>query len=289
MVQQVRREGVAQRVRRQRHVDAGSRGLLLHDDPEHHARHARAARGHEQVGRLLAVEDHGARFVEVAFDPAPRLAAEGHEAFLVALAEHAQHAVVQAHVDGLQRHQLAHAQAARVHQLQHRAVAQAERALDIGRGQQVVDLLLRQRLDRARHLARGHEADARVGRDAPLAQRPAVVALEHREPAVRRGRLALGGQAHAHVGLQVGLARGVQPHAAPLFAQPLREQREVAAVGGQRVLRQPVFEPESVDEGVDVGGGGSGGGLGHAVQDNKRKSRPERGRLSGEAKRLSRA
>jgi hypothetical protein len=104
-----------------------------------------------------------------------------------------------------------------------------------------------------RGICRAGEPDGRVGHDAPLAQRPAVVALEHREPAVGRRGLAPGGQARAHVGLHVGLARGGERGAVALFAQPLREQREVAAVGGQRVLRQAVLEPERVDEVVDVG------------------------------------
>jgi hypothetical protein len=48
VVQQVGREGVAQRVRRQRRRDAGGARVALDQLPEHLPRHRAAARGDEQ-------------------------------------------------------------------------------------------------------------------------------------------------------------------------------------------------------------------------------------------------
>ena len=86
------------------------------------------------------------------------------------------------------------------------------------------------------------------GGDQALAQGPAEVALEDGEAAVRGGGLGAG-VARGEVAVQVGLAGGRQPAAA--LRQPALVQLQVAPVGGQRVAREPLLEPEGVDEGVD--------------------------------------
>ena len=70
--------------------------------PERLARHARAAGGEEKrVARLCALP--AVPFAPlVARDPVGRLLAERHQALLRALAEHAQHARVEVHLEGLQ-------------------------------------------------------------------------------------------------------------------------------------------------------------------------------------------
>jgi hypothetical protein len=164
VVEQVRGEGVAQRVRRQRRGDAGHTRVALDDGPEHHARHAGAARGDEQVVGLLRRPRMAPR-ASAGSAPASRLrlGAERHQALLAALAHHPQHAFVQAQLKGLERDQLAHAQAAGVHQLQHGAVAQAQRRVHVGRVQQRLHLRLAQRLGHAQRLARGQQAQRGVG------------------------------------------------------------------------------------------------------------------------------
>jgi hypothetical protein len=137
--------------------------MLFHDHPEHHAAHAGAALGHKQVVGLLAVQDGRARLTQVARNPVARYLAKRHQALLAALAQHAQHAFVHADVEGLERDQLAHAQAAGVHQLQHGAVAQAQRRIHVGRAQQQFHLRLRQCLGHAQRLAGRLQLHRRVG------------------------------------------------------------------------------------------------------------------------------
>ena len=109
---------------------------------------------------------------------------------------------------------------------------------------------LRQGLGHAQRLARGLQPHRGVGRGAPLAQRPVKVAAQHREAPVGRGgaRLRMAG---GKVGLQVVFGRVVQRQGGLLVGQPLRVQRQVAPVGGQRVARQAVLQPQGVHKGVD--------------------------------------
>jgi hypothetical protein len=153
-------------------------------------------------------------------------------------------------VEGLERDQLRDAQAARVHQLQHGAVAQAQGRGIVGRLQQRLDLRLRERPRHAQRLASGLQAHRGVVRDAPLAQRPVEVAPQHREAPVGGGSARLG-MARGEVAAQVVLLRRIERQRRLLRGEPLCVHREVAAVGGQGVAREAVFQPQGVDEQVD--------------------------------------
>ncbi len=254
VVEQVRGERMAQGVRRQWRGDAGLARVALHQLPEHHARHgrtgARATRGDEQILARQAAQDGGTALGEVTLQPVARHLAEGHQALFVALAGDAQHLLHQPQVPGLERDQFAHAQTARVHQLQHGAVAQAQRRVFVGRVQQRLHLRLAQRLGHTQRLARRGQPQRRVGGDEALAQRPAEVAAKHREAPVGRGGARLR-VAFGEVPVDVGLERLGQGLA--VGTQPGVEQGQVATVGIERVFRQPLFEPEAVDEGRQRG------------------------------------
>jgi hypothetical protein len=115
------------------------------------------------------------RLLQVALQPAARLFAKGHQALLAALAHHAQHAFVQAHLKGLERDQLRHAQAAGIHQLQHGAVAQAQRVAQVGALSRRLHLGLRQGLGHAQGWRAACRRSVGSG-DAALAQSPVKVA-----------------------------------------------------------------------------------------------------------------
>jgi hypothetical protein len=151
-------------------------------------------------------------------------------------------------------HQFAHAQPAGVQHFQHRAVAQAQRRVGVGRFQQRLHLRFGQGLGHPQRLLGRLQAQRRVGIDQAFPQRPAEIALEDREAPVRRGRLGHR-MARREVAVQVRL-RGRMELAAALH-QPLLVQRQVAAVGGERVARQTLLQPEGIDEGVDLSHGGS--------------------------------
>ena len=87
-------------------------------------------------------------------------------------------------MQGFERDQLAHPQAAGVHQLQHGAVAQAQIGGHIRRTQQSIHLRFAQGFGHTQRLFGGQHAQSGVGLDQAFAQRPPEKALEHREPAV---------------------------------------------------------------------------------------------------------
>ena len=252
VVEQVRGKGVAQGVRRQRRQHAGRARMLLHQVPEGLARHGAAARGHEQRVARLALENGRARLAQVAHQPGVRLLAERHQAFLAALAARAQGALGETDVHRLEVDQFAHSQAAGVHEFEHGTVAQPERRVGVGRGEQRLDLRLAQRRGHAHGLLGRQQLERRVGAEAVFAHGPAEVALEHGEAPIGAGgtRERMPGDAIAE---QVALRGGVQ-RLAVLGQQPRGVQAQVAAISGQGVGGQTVFEPQRVEKQVDCGG-----------------------------------
>jgi hypothetical protein len=183
--------------------------VFFDQHPEHHAAHALAVAGDEQVVGLLPAQDGRPRLGEVAHDPLPRHLAERHQALLAALAHDAQHALVEAEVKGLEptssltRRPLAYSSSSMARSRRPSGVSL------VGRGQQRLDLGFAQRLGNAQRLFGRLQLERRVRLYQALAQRPAEVALEHREPAVGRGRLGRG-MPGGKVAVEVGLGRGVQ-------------------------------------------------------------------------------
>ena len=172
-----------------------ARAVAADQVPERLARHAGAAVGQKQRIALPASAFHIPR------DPFRRLLAERHQALLRALAHRAHHASVEVHFEGLQRHQLGHAQPGGVEQLEHRAVAQAHGRGRVRRGEQRFDVRLRQRFREARRALGRIELERRIDLDAPLAQAVLVEALQRRH-APRRARGAT--LARAEEGEQIG-------------------------------------------------------------------------------------
>src|SRR5262245_45001022 len=81
MIQQMRREGVAQGVRRQVPLDTGCARIALDDVPEGLARHALTAARGEQVVGLTLEQNLAARTVDETLQPVDRLLAERNESF----------------------------------------------------------------------------------------------------------------------------------------------------------------------------------------------------------------
>src|SRR5690606_11306855 len=95
VVQQMRRERVANGVRRQLLVDARLLRVALDDVPESLTRHPVAPPGREKIIRLALEQDLAARAAEELAQPVLRLVPERDEPLAVALADDAQHALVQ--------------------------------------------------------------------------------------------------------------------------------------------------------------------------------------------------
>jgi hypothetical protein len=116
------------------------------------------------------------------------------------------------------------------------------------RRQQGLDLRFAECLGKPRRLLGRVQIHARIVWRMPLAHRPAVEAPQHGQAPIGRGRLAVR-ETIGQIALHVGLLCGVQGSATR--GEPIGELRQVAAISGQRVLRQTVFEPERIGKGIN--------------------------------------
>src|SRR5258706_7901349 len=141
----MRRERVAQLVRRDRRRDAGAARVALQELPEALPRHPYAARRYEER-RFVRSRAAGANVGEVARDVRERDLSNRDEAALSAFAEDAHDAGLRVHVSDLHADELADAKARRVHELDHRRVACAAIGREVRRGEDALDFLEREDL-----------------------------------------------------------------------------------------------------------------------------------------------
>jgi hypothetical protein len=191
-------------------------------------------------------QQFGPRALQVTLDPGPRFFAQGHDALLRSFADDAHQSFGQRQFAEFQSNQLGHAQSGRIEQLEHRAIPQAERVRDIGGRQKRFHLRLADR---------PWETDTRwapaVGvdpRTEAFAQRPTIEAAQYGQPSICRCRTRhrmLAG----HVRRQVSFARGCEGRGAR--RQPARQAVKILSIGGERVARQSVFKPESIEKAID--------------------------------------
>src|SRR5258706_2028773 len=238
VVDEVRREGVAQHVRRELLARDGARAVAPGEMPERLARHARTAGGVEQ--------DIGAGFLsllQVFRYPVGGDLDDRDQPLLRALAERANNVAVEVHLEDLQPDQLRHAQARGVEQLEHRPVAQAEPRGDVRRAEERFHVGFGERLGKARYALGRIEPERRIGAEAPLAHAILIEALERRhQPGGARG----AAPARGHESEEILLA---DPQEALL--REAAELLEIGAVGSDGVLREAVLEPQRVAERVE--------------------------------------
>lgn len=131
----VRGAGVAQQVAVARPAWVGFFDVLLDEVAEAVGAKPASVAGDEQ-GLFLGMDrEQGAHAAEVAFDPGQRPLADGHDAFLVALAGDVQRPPLAVQVAQLQTDQLGAADAGGVKQLQHGAVTHAQGIGDARHGE----------------------------------------------------------------------------------------------------------------------------------------------------------
>ena len=261
--EQVRGEGVAQRVRRDLGgIDAAPGRDLLDEDVEAMARQVPFAGGRgEEVGRaapplgLARVADR---------EPGGRGGARGrrkrHHALAPALAADQEPARVAARRRGGQGYELGHAHAGGVEHLHQAGVARALglRAPHGGGGvEHPVHLLLRKRPRQAAVAARAADLDRGVVGAPALLEGEAVELADRGEPA-RAGRAREAGRgAVDEVVLHVRALRGLEAQGSP--AEPAREVLEVAPVGELGVARGPELGRLRLQKGLDPMLGGDHG------------------------------
>src|SRR5204863_8021517 len=124
--EQMRREGVAERVRAHLSVEADRCGVSLDDLVKPLAGERAAAEVDEELRLEPRADELGSAASHIALDRARGLAAERHRTVLRALAVRAQEAAADVDVSDLQPDRLGRAQPASVHDLEQRAVAQRD-------------------------------------------------------------------------------------------------------------------------------------------------------------------
>src|SRR6185436_13716267 len=198
--------------------NAGLLRVALDDVPESLARHAVAAARREQIFGLPLQQDLEPRPAHELLQPADGFLAERDQALAVALADDAQHALIHVDLARLEVHQLRHAQASGVQHFEHRAVAIAERIVDLRRGEQRLDFLFGERLRQRAADLRHRDLRGRIFLDRALADQITVIAAEAGQLARRRARPRAGFDAKSDeceyvcaLGGETGAAAALQP------------------------------------------------------------------------------
>ena len=199
VVQQVRRERVADGVRADVGVEADLHEILGDLAAHRAAREARTVLVHEE--RRIGARDESSsahlcvEHVEVVAQALQRVRAQRHEALAAALATDHDALVRLVQVATVDGDDLAHADTRRVERLEDRAVARAQQVAVVGRREQALDLVHGDRLGKPARLLRRADQGHRVrGGDAALFQ-PLVEGAERGDLARHRGgRVVLLGE-----------------------------------------------------------------------------------------------
>src|SRR5882672_7528396 len=155
VIEQVRREGMTERVRREILVDPGLARVAFDDVPEGLAGHLVAAARREKKIGLALEQDFGAWPGYKLLQPAYGFLTERNEPLAIALADDAQHALIEIDLVVAQVHELGDPEPGRVQHFEHRAIAVTERIGHERRVEERFNLALRERL-RQRSADLGH-------------------------------------------------------------------------------------------------------------------------------------
>lgn len=251
VVKQVGGEGVTQGVGGKGFADAGDFGLMLDAVPEGLAGHLFTALTGKQHVAGPTVEQFVASIAHVTLDPDDGLLPHRHQTLLAALAHDAQHALAQVDLLKRQADQLGHAQAAGVEHFQHGPVALTNGVAQVGRGEQRFDIGFGQGFGKWLTQLRHVDLQRRVDRDQLFSEQVTIEAAHAGKQTRRGARLVAVVDPPPQV-VENRFATDTHQIHAP-FLQPTVEQREVAAIGIARVVRQPLLQPQGVEKAVDHG------------------------------------
>ena len=252
-LEQVRRESVAQGVRRHPLRDPRPAGRLLDDAPRPDAGERRAAGVQEQDPPCPTPVEPRADLARVQCRLAERPAPHRHDALLRSLAEDARQTLLVEHVLHLQRHELRHAAPGRVRELEQRAVADREGLVGVGRCEQALHF------SHGEHGRQGApplgrlEPLARVPRREPLLDEKLEIGADGRDLPVDRGGREAQVLECVHELAQLSGRERVGPGRAPGRAMR-REAPHVAEVARDRVAAVPRLEGEVVPEAFEMEG-----------------------------------
>ncbi len=188
VIQQMRRKGMAQGMRRQFFLDAGLFGITFDDVPKRLARHAIAAARGKQIVRLAFQQDLNARALHELLQPLHGLLAQRNQALAVAFADNAHHTLIQVHLIVLEAHEFGDPQTRGVQHFEHGSVAMPQRLRHRGRFQQRIHLGFGQRFRQRAADFRHRDLRRGILRNQSLAHHEAEEAAETRQlPGSRSG------------------------------------------------------------------------------------------------------
>ena len=273
-LQQVRREGVPQRVRRDVCRDLRAVGGRADHEPGALTRQRRAACSQEEPCRRASSRgEPGSHPREVRVDGGTCIGPDRNDALLRALAPEAQHVTVGEVID-IEPDGLGYAGAGRIEQLQQGAIPDPDRLIRRRRVEETLHLVDREGLRKSPRRLRRTQPPARVvGVDALAHQEPMPPAHRRLQPCQARrrgsgvGRCALRDEAVDHRGRHL---RGVRD---PGGQQPLPVSLEIAAVRRDRVRAQSALHGHVPQVGVE-------GALEQHLSPGRAASAPPRGRRS---------
>jgi len=270
VVEQVRRKGMPQPVRRDVPPDVRRPRMVADAVPERLPRQALAAGRDEHLRHHGSLQQFRAGFPQVGLQPFAGLVTQRNQPLLVALANHPDDSLVEVQIGQQQAGEFAYAQTRRIHQFQHRPVAQTQGRRGVWRRQQALHLFFGQGFGQAAPQARALDQGRRVLRQPTLAHLPPVeLPVTGQVPRQRAGTAA-----RPHFRGQEGqdvFARRIQQVPAVLL-QRRRKLQQVPAVALQGIPAQPALGPCGVEERVDLLAMAHGG-----IIDNpaaKTKARP---------------
>src|SRR5262245_52486483 len=169
---------------------------------------------------------------------------------LPTFARHRDEARAEVQLADVERHELAHAKPRGVEELEHRAIADAERVVTVGRFEQREDFVSAQDLGETTRELRTVEEVRRIARRELLAEQELMELPQTAQILrLRTGREPAPGELDdERRRREVG--RFEQGH--PLALEEPEVAREVLRVRADRVRRRAPLDPQMVEEGIDV-------------------------------------
>jgi len=244
VLQQMGRERMAQDVRRDAGPDPRLPRVPFDQLPEALTRHRSAAAVQEEMGGPLRVERR-ARLRDVSRDPLPGRAPDRHETLLVPLPQDEDRSRGEIDALGLEPHELRHAKPRRVEGLEHRAVPEPERVRLVGRGEQRLDVLGRERPRQRRPGLRVHDVGRRVRGDDPLPDREGEESAERGDQARGRPRGEPRGAPRLQMAHDLGPADVGERD--PPRREPPAELPEIPPVRLDAARREAALDGETIE------------------------------------------
>ncbi len=256
-VEQMSGERVTDDMRAERFREPGLTAVPFQNFPEPDAAERAAPHVHEQSRRrpFAGTSPGHERRTSIALeaaDPLGGLVADRDQPLFVALADAGEVIGVEMQIGRADADQLGHTHARRVEHFDHRAISQATRCRDIGRGEQGIHLFDREKRRQRRPGTRRTKVFGGVLLEVPIERQVAIETADGGHAARHGTRRQSAGHLLPHERFE---RRAIQVLDAPAAPRGESGQRlQVAIVALERVRREPALHAQMVEIGLKVRG-----------------------------------